>query len=42
MKNWLRKSGHNICNVCLAYTIMFIISSYSNFLFGEPELPTED
>lgn len=42
MKNWLKKNVHTICNACLAYTVMFIMSGHSCFLFGEPELPTEN
>lgn len=42
MKNWLKKNIGTICNACLAYTIFFVMGSYSCFLFGEPELPTED
>ena len=42
MKNWLKKNVHTICNACVAYTVVFVMSGRSHFLFGEPELPMED
>lgn len=42
MKSWLKKNIYTICNACVAYTIVFVMSGYSFFLFGEPDFPTED
>ena len=42
MKNWLKKSVFALCSASLAYTVFFPFPFRSNFLFGEPEFPTED
>ena len=42
MKKWLKKSVLAICSASLAYISYFPIAFRSNFLFGEPEFPTED
>lgn len=42
MKSWLKKNMLTICNTCVAYTVMYVISSRSFILFGEPEFPTEN
>ena len=42
MKNWLKKNMFTLCSACLGYTLMYHISGFSYFLFGEPEFPSED
>lgn len=42
MKSWLRKNMFAICSSCVAYSVFYIISSRSYFLFGEPEFPVEE
>lgn len=42
MKNWLKKSALALCSVSLASFYYFPLGSFSYFLFGEPEFPTED
>lgn len=42
MKSWLKKNMFNLCSACLGLSFVYYISTYSLFLFGEPEFPAED
>lgn len=42
MKNWLKKNMLTICAGITLFFDVYHIGSFSRFLFGEPEYPTED
>lgn len=42
MKNWLKKNIFTLCNGCLALSFLIVFGAPCNFLFGEPEFPSED
>lgn len=42
MKNWLKKNIFTLCSACLSLSLYFKFYASSNFLFGEPDFPSED